>query len=164
MADLDVRFGPEWDRTVRALRDAAREFSEDIEDAIYDQARVAAMEAEARLLAIPTTGRHGRGLRADIASNIKITHETARKIDHIYARSQIKVETEDVREIVMARSFDKRGGWNHPVFGNKKGQADVHQRGRPWFRAAFRRYKAPLTVSLARVVETTAAKINARSR
>lgn len=158
--DFDVRFGPEWDRTVRALREASREFSGDIEDALYDAGRLAAMEAEARLLAIPTTGRHHTGLRENIAADIEITHETARQIDHIYARAQVKVNTTDPNEIIMARAFDKRGGWNHPVYG----RGSVHQRGRPWFKTTFRRYKVPVTIALARVVSETARRIQMRAR
>lgn len=77
--------------------------------------------------------RRGAGLRATIASSIKV-QQTAKGIRIVAQSSKLPPDQRS-----LPRHLDSPKGWRHPTFGRRGKDDWVDQKGQPWFAVTIAR-------------------------
>lgn len=158
---IEVRVGPEWERTAKALRGADKTIRKELNAAIRDATKpvVAGMKAEILAWDSTASGGGGSAQRAKVhvnrAKNRTGAAKTAArrlgkggfalrsviaaaiqtKISYSGSRQGVRIRVDAARLGNQARNLPERidaGKWRHPVYGNRN--VWVTQTGKPgWF-------------------------------
>jgi hypothetical protein len=164
MVSVEIRGADQLYELNRRLKAADKKLAADLRRAVRAGAQPAVAATKAAVKAIPVTGvrggggaareehavsrskasteekrrakaRRGSGLRATIASAIKLEIKTGAKTAAVRIVVDEKKLPPDQR--TLPRHLDDPKGWRHPVFGRSPW---VTQKGRPWFETTIRTF------------------------
>jgi CubicO group peptidase (beta-lactamase class C family) len=140
---------------MKIRRQIAAELRKAVEPAIAD--------AKGRITAMHSTGlaHKGEPLRTAIASKVKAQARLSGKASGVRVRV---ATTPDLRGFRLApRRANRRGGWRHPVYGNR--DRWVHQTGAiGWFDDAMHANPDRYVAALQQVIEDAARRIRNGAR
>lgn len=137
--------GPEWQRTIEALRRVDAEFPHRLKDKIKEDAEELADVAKGRVLGLPTPAHAGHtGLREKVAAGVQV-------IDTPGGGVRVVTEMPTPSEGIIPRGLDRLKGWRHPLFGDKSHW--YSNPGYDWFLSTFERGKSHMKGDLTKVLE-----------
>lgn len=122
---IEINTGPEWDRTIAALRHQARDIGDKVEREIREAAKETVKILRAEAQEIPATSGHHTGVRRRMSRGVK----TKRHPGGVRIYSDMPPD-----EHALARGFDNPvSGWFHPTFGDDPIQHQFPGTDDGWF-------------------------------
>lgn len=146
--DIEIRGGPEFRRAAAAMERVGRNLVQELEDTLARDAALMRESARAGIMRVPSSGKYGTNIRARTQQALKIEHDQATGLVGKLARARIVLDDSLLppEHSKVPMLMDRRGGWRHPVFGNR--DVWVTQRGRQWFRLRMFRFRKVIEADL----------------
>jgi hypothetical protein len=140
-----IILGPEWERTVVALREADATFPGKVRKDLREKVRPLAQEVKGRVLALPTHGPKHTGLRAKVARGVAIRSGLGSGV-------AITTSMPHPNMAIIPRGLDSQTperGWFHPVFGRGR----VFQHGFSWFSRPLANHHDDIERDITHIIE-----------
>lgn len=146
--DIDIQGGPEFRRAANAMRKVGRDLVQELEDTLTRDAYAMRESARQGIMRVPSSGRYGTNIRARTQQALKVEHDQATGLFGKLARARIVLDDSMLppEHSKVPMLLDRRGGWRHPVYGNR--DVWVNQRGRQWFRLRMMRFRRIIQADL----------------
>lgn len=171
MADIDYTIEPDavtFRRLVRALNQEAdgRELKRDLLANLRRAVEPAVLQAQGSILSYeptsPSAGRLATRQRASMRAAIAAGIESHAVLGGRWAGVSIVSHRVRLRSFWHApKRFNRKVGWDHPVFGRKP---DVHQVGKPgWFDVPIRSNRRVYIVAIGAAVDGAVARLSRRA-